>query len=1449
MGGDRSRTSSKRKGSDHRDDRQKGALAKKRKSSDEEENYVSDSVFCQLLSKCGLTLKKGGKFNTLNVDQAVFQRNLHLALKRHDNYPEVVDEFVDGFQEFIEDQSRFHYSLLPTNTTSDCDSARSGGQDCAIRLMLGVDLLQPKLMNTLLEKLAEFMEDEDSIFDHGEKVNIPRLLMSQFRWLDSIINGKEVTNKMLEMIGIVSLDIQREIITCLPEVVEDSEHGEVAKALREILVQNNQLTVPILDALSNLTLSPELLSEVRGSVLQTLASVKMEDLPVVIKFLLQSVNNQDAPEVVEEIRSNLDFNSSFAPTISSTPFSTQAGKRGSKSEIESARGSELLTLDAIKSGIRFQKCVAEAWIKVIDGVKQPGDHKVIDIFILLILHSTNRKKPVESLFRNKIRAGGFTEVLVQAAFGAHSQVMRDYFPSILSLAEALLRSPEPAVVYFACAMYRGAFTAFDSFCQQEIVGNLVTHIGIGFEGEIDSSLDILAELVDTHLSKMAPFAIFVKGVLDYLDNLSVMQIRKLYSMLSMLAFRNPQEGGLIQDDLHILIRKQLSSNSPKYKRMGVIGAIMIIKSIAYKSTNTVLTQLESVPLSDDLYKQVVSLLQMVKTSSSRTPEVAALFMDELAAVIRRGQMDSKVETWISENVITDFQDDYVVDIEEIPDKSKYMIPFETKYSLDDDAEGSIAINIIPLVEFSTKDKKKQQPNKNENGRSPDPVCLSPHFRLLQICEEKQQGDLTNIDALLGCPLLLPTPEIFEKITSLSRREKEIVCTAVFAGLNWFRETVNAFAPHDDLEMKGKVITRVQNITELQGLLEKCLAATPNFKPPPANFDWYECPTPVLQTASGESKGKKKGRKAGKKKKGDKENSPDEESDENSKDSTVLDKTTADTQVDKGTEQSDKSVVNLSSYRPFFRELDISVFTILHTGTVIDQALDTDFNTKATTELSIRPKQLEFLLEDLTSKLSHILIASTSTRRSFFKTKPGKNIGFSHLDQYCPKRIAVKAVKLLPALCNHLEGASGFFQTMIAENDGLVDGPGSNGPEAGLMGSCFQLLLQALLSLFSWNGFLMTENKALLKEALGILVARIKTFTASQTGLQELVKTSHQYVANFANTVPNLTTAVTVLKVLITLGDKVNTDDLQVKIVAMSEEFLKREWLGTDGEKEKGAKHNENLQFVLRTYLGCSEDSLSSVETIATKGITELLETDNNGSSDLYPTLTKHSFPVFYRIMFYELIGCLKTISPVKQSDSREVKLDCLLRWNQAVRILHIMVNLIKAFDGRVLLGTALKCGRQFLDIFLRQGMPLLDNMFRSHRDDVQSLLKNLQLSTRALHHMCGHSKIMKNLALTNQVPFLKKSLEAFVYRVKVMLTVNKCLEAFWLGNLKNRDLKGEEIMSQASVVEERNEDESDEEETVPEDEEESDVEMDNQSEAGSDRTKENSDNESCSEIF
>ena len=37
---------------------------------------------------------------------------------------------------------------------------------------------------------------------------------------------------MLEMVSITSLEIQCEIITCIPEVLDDSEHTEVARKLR-----------------------------------------------------------------------------------------------------------------------------------------------------------------------------------------------------------------------------------------------------------------------------------------------------------------------------------------------------------------------------------------------------------------------------------------------------------------------------------------------------------------------------------------------------------------------------------------------------------------------------------------------------------------------------------------------------------------------------------------------------------------------------------------------------------------------------------------------------------------------------------------------------------------------------------------------------------------------------------------------------------------------------------------------------------------------------------------------------------------------------------------------------------------------------------------------------------------------------------------------------------------
>lgn len=73
-------------------------------------------------------------------------------------------------------------------------------------------------------------------------------------------------------------------------------------------------------------------------------------------------------------------------------------------------------------------------------------------------------------------------------------------------------------------------------------------------------------------------------------------------------------------------------------------------------------------------------------------------------------------------------------------------------------------------------------------------------------------------------MFLPKTDVIDKMESLSTKEKDVICSSLFHALNWFREIVNAFATQIDPEMKGKVITRLHNITELSKTLEKCLAS-------------------------------------------------------------------------------------------------------------------------------------------------------------------------------------------------------------------------------------------------------------------------------------------------------------------------------------------------------------------------------------------------------------------------------------------------------------------------------------------------------------------------------------------------------------------------------------------------------------------------------------------------
>ncbi|XP_025128346.3 Fanconi anemia group D2 protein isoform X2 [Bubalus bubalis] len=1390
----------------------KQPLSKKTKKSHvHNEVEENDNIFVKFLKASGITLKTGESQNQLAVDQIVFQKKLFQTLRKHPSYPTIIEEFVSGLESYIEDQDSFRNCLLSCERVQH-EETSTGTSYCKslIKLLLGIDILQPAIIKVLFEKLPEFLFEKVN----SDGISMPRLIISQLKWLDRVVDSKDLTTKIMQLISVAPLCLQHDFVISLPEILGDSQHADVGKELSDLLTENTLLTVPILDVLSSLQLESKLLSKVRQLVMGKLSSVSLDDLPVIIKFILHSITPTDALEVISELREKLDLQHCILPSqfqVSLSRLRNKGQTSFSGNQENSSQDCVTLLFDVIKSAIRYEKIISEAWIKAIERTPSEAEHKIFDLAMLLIIYSTNTqtKKYIERVLRNKIRSGCFEEDLLQGTFYIHNLVLKDICPSILSLAQSLLNSLDQSIILFGSLLYRYSFMFFDTYCQQEVIGALVTHVCSGNEVEVDAALDVLLELVVVSPSAMRLNAVFVKGILDYLDNMSPQQIRKLFCILSTLAFSKEHEASShIQDDMHLVIRKQLSSTIFKYKLIGIIGAVTMAGVMAADSRSSNLAP-ESGELSSEQCTQVTSLLQLVHSCSEQSPQASGLYYDEFANLIHGRRLAPEALEWLGQTIFSDFQDAFVVDACDVPE-GDYPFPVKALYGLEDyDSCDGIVINLLPLLFSQDFVKDGSTLTLQESDQKlVSPLCLAPYFRLLRLCVDRQHnGNLEEIDGLLDCPIFLTDLEAGERLQSMSVKERSFLCSLIFLTLNWFREVVNAFCRQKLPEMKGKVLTRLKHIVELQQLLEKHLAVTPDYVPPLANFDLETLEeTPHTSTAVS-AKIRMQGKTGGKKRKADggKTSSPDVLSkDDNSECDPTLAERSQQEKEFRGKEE--KTSVSLQNYHAFFREMDIEVFSILRCGLVTKFILDTEMHTEAAEVVQLQPPELLFLLEDLTQKLDNML-TPVARRVPFLKSKGNRNIGFSHLHQRSASEIAFRVVQLLNPMCNHLENIHNYFQCLTAENHGVVDGPGIKGQEYHTMSSCYLRLLQIFHGLFAWSGFCQLQNNNLLYSALGILTSRLKPGQRDQS-MEELLRQSFHYLQNFHASIPSFQCALYLLRLLMVILEKSTAPaENKRQIASLAKQFLCRVW--PSGEKERSSIPNDQLQALLGIYLEHTDSVLKAIEEIAGVGVPELINSPKEASSSTFPTLTWTSFVIFFRVMMAELEKTVKGLQAGTAADSKQIHEEKLLYWNMAVRDFSILINLIKVFDSRPVLFACLKYGRLFVEAFLKQCMPLLDFSFRKHREDVLSLLETFQLSTRLLHHLCGHSKIHQDTKLTKHVPLLKKTLELLVCRVKAMLILNNCREAFWLGNLKNRDLQGEEIISQNSQESPANESEGD----------------------------------------
>jgi len=1392
----------------------------------------NDDFFKRTLKSLGYIFSDEVKFYNSDADQIMLQRKLLFSLKSHKDYPKVLDDFVEGFESYISENDGFISCLLPV-TNEGCDVLRTKNafRDSVSKFLIGIDILQPKIINCLLEKLPVLSADDDTIRPcfRGQEIDLPRLIVNQFRWIDRIVEGKDLVTKIFEVVSVSELPVQREIIACMPEVVDDSLHPDVCQRFKELLIHNSQLTSAVIEAFSNLNLPGTLLTEIRQAVLEILDSANLEDCPLAVKFILQSTNDDDCVEVIRELRSRLDFGTCHIfgkPEFTSTISEKQ----------EEDKEHELMILDIIRLSIRFQKSVAAGWIKTIEGITDALNMKIIDFYAMVVMHGINAKrKTVEALLRQKVKSDVLTTELVEKAFFSYGQVFIDMHKDVLCIADSLLRSPEIVISNYGSVIYEQAFVNLDTYCQQEVVAALITHVGSGLEIEIESAFDVLSNLVDSHPDKMAPFTIFLKGILDYMDNLSTSQIRRLFTMVSSILVQSSSNDAIFEDDMYILIRKHLSSSSVKYKRTGIIGAVMIVASMARKreerdndeSIDFSSSQAVDV-LSSGSLKEVTSLLEMANTCIKKDPEAAALYYDELSSVVGTGNLDSRVVHWIAENIVSFFQDEFIVNLDSF-EKGKNV---ELLYDLDG-SDGGIALNLFQLL-LKDQASSRQASSSSSSGRvSSSVLYMNSLFRLIATCEKVQQkGSLEGIDALLGCPLVLFAMEALEKLNLLSSNDKELMCKTLFFAINWFREVVNAFSTQDDPEAKGKIFCRLETIAELAEMLNKCLSDYSFTTPPQAIFDNEETASLKAPKPVDLKKGKRK--KNGKRKEA-------ETIDAEKPNETTADKETVNEKDEAPEERADeksKPVGNFSwqQHRCFFRELDVAVFKVLQYGVISKNVLDTEMHTKETEVLSIKPSSLQFLLEDLESKAAYALPSTTAVRKSLLKRKTNKDIGFSHLSRIRREAFAELMINLVPSLCEHLEAINSHFQEVNDKSDIIVDELNID----QVMSNNFQMILSCICRLFSWEKLKTPSCRSLLKRALKNVASRIKPVDDHNAEAQALLRETVHYFEKLSSSANGLSTAVLILKIINTLRKYDETEDTRKTLAKIADEFLRKEWPSDD--QTSSLKYNEALAYLIKLHIDVSESPLELLGQY-TDMLDQFLE-DRRRNENL-PALSKGTFPIFYKAVSEDLTTVMKEeLSTEIEGATAENDQDETFRiTHSCIRIFNALINIVKVMDTRPVLGSALKNGRLFLEAFLKHCMPILETTLKRKKDEVHSILKNLQQSTRCLHHFCGHLKVSQDVTLTNYVPSTKKCLETFVFRVKAMLAVNRCHSAFWLGNLKNRDIHGNEILSQSTIM-----GTADGEDTDSEMDEEQNAEVERET-ADVDEEEKDDDNESYSDSF
>ncbi|KAI9591457.1 Fanconi anemia protein FancD2 nuclease-domain-containing protein [Syncephalis fuscata] len=1138
------------------------------------------------------------------------------------------------------DSVKLHELLVPIRTaiTSEMPMDTNASytmplsEDSIIRLLLRINLLQPYLIDWLLETLlidSSSSTEQQSMPDTTAKTttsilpmdmaHLSGIVLRQLRWLENMVDLERLANKMAETLQMAPVTVQRDIITCIPEIFGSIVPQTLVDELLQLVHDHSDLTVAAVDTLGELDLS--------------------EDIRVII-----------------QIRNGIDLRT-LAGLRKRHPLNTTTTDTPTSHKTVSAL--VLLLLETIRHYLRRHGFIADAWLYVVQQTNEE-QATLLDIIICYLLQS-NRSKKIELLFR-------------QSIINCVSSDNEGQFTSILSMADGLLHKLPSSlndlniISKAVISMYESLFDVADQYHRQEVVVNLVMHV-VNYAAEVEQALLIIHHLCKTRPLLIRPFSVFIKSTLDHIDQFDISLVRFIYTSLCELVVVNA-----LLSEMNMLIRKQLVSPVESYRYVGILGVIVLVDylnrwaqlpdtaSTSRQSESETTTAIEQHPW----LKRAIVLLEHAINASRTLPKMQTHLYDELSILVLDQTLDHRLISWIYRRVAEQFPLQFMLSTLEVEQSqmsvasqrsllSMYSPILQSEVWMNHDGETSDAVINIYLLSIESY---RHQMKKSSFA----PACAL--FNLLQCCVKRlNNNSLEEIDALLGCGLgLMDRSELMVIKDKMPQDDQSVAVLCLIYALNWVRELLNAYSDQVTLpETQLKCLLRLEDAILLEKIVVELI---------PTTHIPLQLVEAMMMTMSSMRY----------------------------------------TQL-----KLSGTIETLLKSKDILRPLRMDVFKLLTHPLIVDQSMEMETTNNASgksiiIENRLNLNGLNYLLDDLKIKLSKqdcFLSIITTTTANLIESNSKNETNEKNYDTI---------YRILVDLQRHMRTITGQLSQSITSS--------MDTDQQKSLASCLFKLLKI------WQQILLYKEHLSAQALKSFLYESVAQFKTSKS-ISELVDDAFQWVLSLQSYAFNITTACE-LQQLLKLLSRLSQNSLTYKmpLSETANSHLKQAW-----PIEEDTIMHQSIGLLLQDQLQYHTDPTAILMNYATAAYPLLLDStkavdDSQMETDEYPLLTHSTFPLFYKTTFTVTIKLLTQFNPMSyDTDTQE---EAIIHLNKLLTLWRKHADIMQHTTSRHLIRVTLQCSKQFMDQFIKCGLPVLDAQFRTFPDQVVAALKTMQQATRLL---------------------------------------------------------------------------------------------------------------------